>query len=194
MSRLNTKIKNMKHDLILEKAAEMFETDGFDEMKISQLAKSVGVSVGTIYSYFDSKEGLYSAWVLKEIEMAYTMLQKLSEEELSPEAFIKHSIEIKFSMMAKKRRSLQSGVLNNPFFFESQQVLHREALHKIYGLYIDIFDSIKEVEVESMQLVYILNALGNAYVMRWIEGEIIDLEAKADEVYTVFMKILKGCA
>ncbi len=192
MSRLNTKIKNMKHDLILEKAAEMFETEGFAEMKISQLAKTVGVSVGTIYSYFDSKEGLYSAWVLKEIEMAYTMLHKLSQEELSAEAFIKHSIEIKFSMMAKKKRSLQSGVLNNPFFFESQQILHREALHKIYGLYIDIFDHIKEVDVESMQLVYILNALGNAYVMRWIEGEITDLEAKTDEVYTVFMKILKG--
>ena len=192
MSRLNTKIKNIKHDLILEKAAEMFETEGFDEMKISQLAKTVGVSVGTIYSYFDSKEGLYSAWVLKEIEMAYTMLQKLSEEELSSEAFIKHSIKIKFSMMAKKRNSLQSGILNNPFFFESQQILHKEALHKIYGLYIDIFDNIKEVDVESMQLVYILNALGNAYVMRWIEGEITDLEAKTDEVYTIFMKILKG--
>ena len=35
MSRLNAEIKNMKRTLILEKASEMFDTHGFEELKIS---------------------------------------------------------------------------------------------------------------------------------------------------------------
>lgn len=192
MSRLNTEIKKMKRTLILEKASEMFEEFGFEELKISALAKEVGVSVGTIYAYFDSKEGLYSAWVLSEIEGAYELFLKLFEQELSFEELLLKSIQIKFGVMSQKRRSLESGVLNNPFFFESQQLEHKEAFDKLYGLYIEPIERVKKVEIESMQLVYILNSIGNAYVLRWIEGDLETLEDKAEEVSTIFLSILKG--
>jgi AcrR family transcriptional regulator len=92
MSRLNAEIKNMKRTLILEKASEMFEIHGFEELKISALAKEVGVSVGTIYAYFDSKEGLYSAWVLTEIEAAYVLFLKLFEQDLTFEELLTQSL------------------------------------------------------------------------------------------------------
>ncbi len=193
MSRLNTEIKNMKRTLILEKASEMFETYGFEEMKISSLAKEVGVSVGTIYAYFNSKEGLYSAWVLTEIEAAYVLFVKLFEEELTFEELLTKSLEIKFGVISQKKKSLESGALSNPFFFESQQIEHKEAFDKLYGLYIEPIELVKKVEVESMQLVYILNSIGNAYVLRWIEGDLDSLEGKAEEVSAIFMNILKGC-
>jgi len=192
MSRLNAEIKNMKRTLILEKASEMFEIHGFEELKISALAKEVGVSVGTIYAYFDSKEGLYSAWVLTEIEAAYELFVKLFEEDLTFEELLERSIQIKFGVISQKRKSLESGVLNNPFFFESQQIEHKEAFDKIYGLYIEPIDKIKSVEVDSWQLVYILYSIGNAYVLRWIEGELDSLEGKEKEVCAIFMSILKG--
>ena len=192
MSRLNSTIKNMKYKLILEKAAEMFEKEGFEEMKVSTLAKEVGVSVGSIYAYFDSKEGLYSAWVAEEIDAAYEMFKTLFEQDLPYETILERSILLKFSVMAQKRKSLESGALNNPFFFESQQITHKEGFEKIYGLYIEVIDALKEVDLESMQLVYILNSLGNAYVLRWIEGDLENLEEKAHEVYVIFMSILKG--
>ena len=192
MSRLNAEIKNMKRTLILEQAAEMFELHGFEELKISALAKEVGVSVGTIYAYFESKEGLYSAWVLTEIEAAYELFVKLFEQELSFEALLRQSLEIKFGVMSQKRKSLESGVLNNPFFFESQQIEHKAAFDKLYGLYIEPIEKVKNVDVDSMQLVYILNSIGNAYVLRWIEGDLDSLEGKAEEVCSIFMNILKG--
>ena len=192
MSRLNAEIKHMKRTLILEKASEMFEVYGFDEMKISALAKEVGVSVGTIYAYFDSKEGLYSAWVLTEIEGAYELFLTLFAQELPFEELLERSIQIKFGVISQKRKSLESGVLNNPFFFESQQIEHKEAFDKLYGLYIEPIDKVKTVEVDSMQLVYILNSIGNAYVLRWIEGDLETLDGKAQEVCSIFMSILKG--
>ena len=193
MSRLNKEIKNMKHNLILQKASEMFEQYGYEEMKVSLLAKEVGVSVGTIYAYFDSKEGLYSAFMQSEIDAAYLILEKLFAEEITFEEKLLGSIEIKFKVMSQKRQTLKSGILNNPFFFESQQILHREGFEKIYALYLEPIEKMKEVEIETLQLIQILNAMGNAYVMRWIEGEIEDLESKAPEVCDLFLKLLKGC-
>ena len=193
MSRLNAEIKNMKRTLILEKASEMFEIHGFEELKISALAKEVGVSVGTIYAYFESKEGLYSAWVLTEIEAAYELFVKLFEQNLTFAELLTKSLEIKFGVISQKRKSLESGVLNNPFFFESQQLEHKEAFDKLYGLYIEPIERVKKVDIESMQLVYILNSIGNAYVLRWIEGDLDSLDGKAEEVSQLFMHILKGC-
>lgn len=192
MSRLTAKMKNMKRDLILEKASEMFEKLGFAELKVSELAQEAGVSVGTIYSYFESKEGLYSACVLADIERAYELFVTIFEQESSFERILEQSVRIKFDVLTQKRKSLESGVLNNPFFFESQQIEHKEAFDKIYGLYIEPIDKIKSVEVDSWQLVYILNSIGNAYVLRWIEGELDSLEGKEKEVCAIFMSILKG--
>jgi len=192
MSRLNAEIKNMKRTLILEKAAEMFEAEGFGEMKVSLLAKEVGVSVGSIYAYFDSKEGLYSAWVLSEINTAYELFSQLFEQEVSFEEMLKASIRIKFSLFSKKRKTLKSGVLNNPFFFEAQQVVHKEALERLYGLFITPIEAVKQVDIDAMQLVYILNSVGNTYVIRWIEGDIANLNDKVDEMHNLFMSILEG--
>ena len=193
MSRLNAEIKNMKRALILEKASEMFELYGYEEMKVSSLAKEVGVSVGTIYAYFNSKEGLYSAFIQEEIDAAYLVLQKLFEEEITFEEKLLRSLQIKFGVMSQKKRTLESGVFNNPFFFESQQIAHQESFEKIYALYLEPIEQMKTVAIESRQLVHILNAIGNAYVLRWIEGELEDLESKAPEVTTLFLKLMKGC-
>ncbi|MDA3946551.1 MAG: TetR/AcrR family transcriptional regulator [Helicobacteraceae bacterium] len=192
MSRLNAKLKNMKRDLILEKASEMFEKHGFTELKVSELAQEAGVSVGTIYSYFDSKEGVYSACVSLDIERACVLFEKLFEQDIPFEKMLEETVKIKFEIITQKRKSLESGVLNNPFFFESQQIEHKEAFDKIYGFYIEPIDKIKSVDIDSWQLVYILNSIGNAYILRWIEGELDSLEGKEKEVCSIFMSILKG--
>ncbi len=192
MSRLNSEIKSMKRNLILKKASEMFEIFGYDEMKVSDLAKDVGISVGTIYTYFSSKEGLYNACIGNEVEAVYLILKILFEQELSYKELLEKSIQIKFSIMSKKRNSIKTGLLNNKLFFESQQISHKEIFQKIYRLYLPMMDELKRIDVDSMQLVYILNSLGNAYVQRWIEGDIERLEDKVGEVNALFLNMIQG--
>lgn len=182
----------MKRTLILQKAEEMFEEHGFEELKVSDLAHEAGVSVGTIYAYFESKEGLFSACVGSHIEAVYEVFEQLFGEELPFEEVIERSLQIKFDMISKKRKTLESGVINNPFFFESQQISHKEGIDRIHRLFISTIDRHKKVDIDSLQLVYILNAIGNAYVLRWIEGEFDDLNAKAKEVTTLFISMIKG--
>lgn len=50
-----------KHEAILEAALQLFVERGFHGTAVPAVAKRAGVSTGTIYNYFDSKEALVNA-------------------------------------------------------------------------------------------------------------------------------------
>ncbi len=52
-----------KQDQILRGAREVFLASGFDGASMGEIARAAGVSKGTIYVYFDSKEDLFTALV-----------------------------------------------------------------------------------------------------------------------------------
>ncbi len=191
MPKLNEKMKQMKADLILEKASQMFDMVGFEELKVSELAKDVGVSVGTIYAYFESKEGLHHACMKNDIDAFHEVLVGLIEEHKDFEQLLLITTRMKFEVMKQKRICIQSSALSNPFFFESTQVIHKESMQKIYKLFEKLVEVEKKVDIESMQLVYLFNSMTNAYMLRWLEDE-ISLDGKAEEICNLFIKMIKG--
>lgn len=46
--------------LVLEAAEQEFASHGFADARVQRVADSVGLSVGTLYNLFDSKEGLFA--------------------------------------------------------------------------------------------------------------------------------------
>lgn len=50
------------------KALELFVTKGFSETKISDIADALGISVGLLFHYYESKEALYKSLVEMGIE------------------------------------------------------------------------------------------------------------------------------
>ncbi len=55
-----------KRRQILEGARRVFLASGFDAASMGEIAKAAGVSKGTLYVYFDSKEALFEALTLSE--------------------------------------------------------------------------------------------------------------------------------
>ncbi|WP_371348494.1 TetR/AcrR family transcriptional regulator [Ancylobacter sp. IITR112] len=55
-----------KHDQILRGAREVFLASGFDGASMGEIARAAGVSKGTLYVYFGSKEDLFTALVTDE--------------------------------------------------------------------------------------------------------------------------------
>jgi AcrR family transcriptional regulator len=55
-----------KRRQILEGALRVFRARGFDGASMGEIAKAAGVSKGTLYVYFDSKEALFEALVIAE--------------------------------------------------------------------------------------------------------------------------------
>ena len=50
-------------DAILKKSRELILQDGYDSLNIRKIATESGISIGTIYNYFDSKAELLSATI-----------------------------------------------------------------------------------------------------------------------------------
>ena len=59
--------KNARPEEILNAALEVFTDRGFAATKLEDIAKRAGVTKGTIYLYFDSKEALFKALIRETI-------------------------------------------------------------------------------------------------------------------------------
>ena len=64
--------RELKEVLILNAAEKIFESVGFDNTKMDDVARQAGMSKGSIYFYFQSKENLYMA-------ITYRGMQKLND-------------------------------------------------------------------------------------------------------------------
>lgn len=73
---------NAKRLQILEGARTVFRAKGFDGASMEVIAKEAGVSKGTLYVYFSSKEALFEALILQE---------RLGQAELMQEVLVSQS-------------------------------------------------------------------------------------------------------
>jgi AcrR family transcriptional regulator len=61
-------------EAILDAAEKVFLSDGFQAAKMVDVAEATGVSVGTLYNYFDSKEAVFLALVERHRSRYFEML------------------------------------------------------------------------------------------------------------------------
>ena len=58
--------ESSKRRQILDGARRVFLAEGFDGASMGEIARAAGVSKGTLYVYFDSKEKLFEALTIEE--------------------------------------------------------------------------------------------------------------------------------
>ena len=79
------KLPKEKRDRILNVAIKEFADNGFENTSIQQIAKKAGISVGSIYKYFENKETMFSMVVhegMSSLEELLMSLAKSSEDIL----------------------------------------------------------------------------------------------------------------
>lgn len=72
---------NAKRRQILDGARRVFLSDGFDGASMNDIARTAGVSKGTLYVYFDSKEALFEALIRTERREQAERYLALCEDE-----------------------------------------------------------------------------------------------------------------
>ncbi|KQP73712.1 TetR family transcriptional regulator [Methylobacterium sp. Leaf113] len=70
-----------KRRQILDGARAVFMASGFDGASMGEIAKAAGVSKGTLYVYFDSKEALFEALALAEKRGLAEVLFRLDADD-----------------------------------------------------------------------------------------------------------------
>ena len=74
---------DQKRRQILDGARQVFLRAGYDGASMGEIAKAAGVSKGTLYSYFASKEGLFERLILDERTSLAEALFRLDRETFS---------------------------------------------------------------------------------------------------------------
>lgn len=72
---------SVKRRQILAGARRVFLAQGFDGASMGEIARAAGVSKGTLYVYFDSKEALFEALILEEKRGLAEVLFRLDSDD-----------------------------------------------------------------------------------------------------------------
>ncbi len=191
---IKDKMNELKKKLLLEEASKQFEEIGYEHMKVADLAKTAKVSVGTIYSIFNSKEGLYLSYIEHQINTFYIELEARTLPKSSPEVKIHNYIKLKFSYYQQKRKAIEQSATNNPLFFNTLYKEHSKPFQQIYTYLSECFIELNPTldKEKSTRMAFAINGFSDGYISQWLEMN-DDLMSRVDEVSELFIKMLKGC-
>jgi AcrR family transcriptional regulator len=99
--------------LVLEAAEQEFADHGFAEARMQRVADAVGLSVGTLYNLFESKEALYAAVYQSRVMSLLSLIQEALAVEASIVARIESAVRAYVTFAAQHpnylRMNLQRG-------------------------------------------------------------------------------------
>jgi AcrR family transcriptional regulator len=144
--RLQDEARRVRNDLyrqhILESAEQVFAERGFESAKLQEISKLAGLSMGTIYAIFPSKDDLFSALLDERGQEILALARAVVEREQEPRAALHALIETYVGYFAEHPSFLRmhlrlgtSWVLGPPSDSEAQLLLWKE----IHDLQAEIF-------------------------------------------------------
>ncbi|RYZ54991.1 MAG: TetR/AcrR family transcriptional regulator, partial [Proteobacteria bacterium] len=66
-------------NFLIEATAQFLRKQSYSKLSTNKIAELAGVSIGTLYQYFSSKEALLVALIEKQFESDFQMVQRLIE-------------------------------------------------------------------------------------------------------------------
>ncbi len=98
-------------DEILKAALNLFSTNNYHATSMSMIAEEAGVSKGTVYWHFDSKEDLFRELVLAGLDYFHENYEKIQAENLKADEKIYKIIDFSIKMLAEN--SKMGNILQN---------------------------------------------------------------------------------
>ncbi len=114
------KISEEKRKAILDSAIQEFSEYGFTSANINRIAESSGVSVGSIYKYFDNKEDMFLTIVHFAVDTLKTVLNEIMQ---NGEAFDQRIEKIIKAIQSYSRQNVYLTKLYNEMTTESHSNL-----------------------------------------------------------------------
>ncbi|HZK33178.1 MAG TPA: TetR/AcrR family transcriptional regulator, partial [Tissierellaceae bacterium] len=95
------KIADAKREKIFQVAITEFAANGYSGTNINTIAKNAGISIGSMYSYFESKEDLF----LSIVDYGYGILEEALDEVIIQDGTIFEIIERLFRITSAYTKS-----------------------------------------------------------------------------------------
>ena len=127
MNRINIEKREEKKKTILKKSKELFSERGYNETKVEDITRELGISKGNFYTYFNSKEEVLCEILETGKRESREMLDKIdisrSPSEISWEYF-KFKIECFLERFKKINLKFLDEILKNEKIKSAKRELH----------------------------------------------------------------------
>lgn len=185
--------QEQKRELILEEATQLFIKEGFENMKISDLAKNAGVSIGAIYTLFGSKETLYNHYVMGQIDYYIDIIHEELKNHTHPIDKLKAITTIKFSAFIKNRNALKESIISDPTFFLNVSADEDDPMmYMARFIAQEVMEPLLPVSGDNknpLELFFLYDGITFGMVKYWIVAG-GDLMSRADEAVEHFLKLI----
>jgi Transcriptional regulator len=145
---------------ILEAALDLFIRKGYAATKISDIAKSVGMSVGLLFHYFESKEKLYESLIRYGVSGPMKTMLPTDDEPLS---FLEDTAERIIHNIHAQPFIAKMFVLMNQAFYNEATPQNAKALLQDFDIYTPTSLLMKKGQANGTIRDGDPNALGVAY-------------------------------
>ena len=161
-------IKKQKKRKILEKAFELFRKNGYMDTKVEDITKALGISKGSFYTYFKTKEELLCELLesMKNSEMERYSKVEIDE---NPKKTLENFIKERFKSILELLNNVDIGIMNS--FTQNTNVgkLH-EKMTKFFKSFIKEnillrYESNREYDMEIISD-FIISAINNYLIKK----------------------------
>ena len=149
-SKIKKKEIELKRQIILEEALKLIDKVGFKDTKMEDIAKNVGFSKASLYSYFRDKEEIAMHIFGKHLLKLYNQIRDLPEKNISAveKLSVMRSVHEKFLKRSKNFVVIRPNL-------KMMQKIHSELIElkeKIYGILKSIIEQGKKEKVFNKDL------------------------------------------
>ena len=161
------KVEEFKKHTMLEEVSKYFEKIGFNNATIQDISQHLGISVGSLYKLFPSKEELYYAYISYQRELFYAMIEEKCDGK-EPIECIKIFVQYKFEAFTTKRMAYLDMILKDPLFLVKLNLSNTSPLLSspkiLEKWFADICKQENFKEKDSLKLAFVFNATMNGYI------------------------------
>lgn len=183
-SAIMSEVTRLKKELYLTAAAKYFDETGYKEFKITDLAKELETSVGTIYNMFGSKEELYVEYLILKLER---FLKNLNDHESpDPRENLKLYLKYKYEIFLRIDQHRNQPITNDPYFFHKLDVSNHSVVENIYDFLVRQFKLLLPMEhANHMHIAILFKKFSDGFIESYLYHE-FDTEGIVEETLEWF--------
>ncbi len=139
---------------IVGATAHILEKDGFEKISTNRIAEKAGVSIGSLYQYFPTKEAIFSFMMERYVKSQTEMVDKIIQDrKQSPD--LKETVRIIISAIMEskiKQSRFQKMFAEKVLSFAGYESLHKQDEHliSVFEKYLEPFGN--EVRKENLDI------------------------------------------
>jgi AcrR family transcriptional regulator len=192
---MKKQLDTLKKQIVLECASKYFRELGYEKTCINKISKELQVGVGTIYSFFNSKEGLYIEHTYSVIKEAFENIKKELEFTDIPLKKLEIFIRYKMNYFEKNREILSDYINNNFFFLRNTSRGAQNPMREIYALLSAVIKEVFEADGikcnDYLLFAHLLDGIINSFIERYTQED-VSLTSKIEDVLKTFLAAAKG--